>query len=100
MTRILVINPIPEMIAELIQASGRTKSAVASALGIPGSRLSELLAGRLRINAELALRLSRVWPDADAAYWLNIQNEMDLREARTAKAAALRRLKPLQPIGA
>ena len=57
-----------------------------------------MLAGRLRLNAELALRLARVWPDADAAYWLNIQNEMDLREARTAKAAALRRLKPMKPI--
>lgn len=100
MSRIPVINPIPEMIAELIQASGRTKSTVAAALGIPGSRLSELLAGRLRINAELALRLSRVWPDADAAYWLNIQNELDLREARSAKAVALRRLKPLLPTGA
>ena len=100
MSRIPVINPIPEMIAELIQASGRTKTTVAAALGIPGSRLSELLAGRLRINAELALRLSLVWPDADAAYWLNIQTELDLRQARSAKAAALRRLKPLQPLHA
>lgn len=100
MTRIPVINPVPEMIAELIQASGRTKSAVAGALGIPASRLSELLAGRLRINAEMALRLSLVWPDADAAYWLNIQNELDLRQARSAKAVALRRLKPLPPITA
>ena len=44
------------------------------------------------------MRLARVWPDADAAYWLNVQNDMDLREARTAKAAALRRLKPMKPI--
>lgn len=91
-------NPIPEMIGELIESSGHCKSTVAAALGIPASRLSELLAGRLRLNAELALRLARVWPDADAAYWLNIQNEMDLREARTAKAAALRRLKPMKPL--
>ncbi len=98
MNRIALQNPIPEMIAELIEASGRTKTGVAAALGIPASRLSELLAGRLRLNAELALRLARVWPDADAGYWLNIQNELDLREARTAKAAALRRLRPLKPL--
>ena len=91
-------NPVPEMIGELIEASGRSKSTVAAALGIPASRLSELLSGRLRLNAELALCLACVWPDADAAYWLNIQNEMDLREARTAKAAALRRLKPMKPL--
>ena len=77
---------------------GEVVSKVAAALGIPASRLSELLAGRLRLNAELALRLARVWPDADAGYWLNIQNELDLREARTAKAAALRRLRPLKPL--
>ena len=97
MKRIVIVNPVPAMMAELVEASGRSKSAVAAALGIPSSRLSELLAGRLRVNAELALRLSRVWPDADAAYWLNIQNEVDLREARAAKAADLRRLKPLKP---
>lgn len=98
MNRIPLLNPIPEMLAELIEASGRPKSSVAAALGIPASRLSELLAGRLRLNAELALRLARVWPDADASYWLNIQNELDLREARTTKAAALRRLRPLKPL--
>ena len=37
-------NPIPEMIGELIEASGRSKSTVAASLGIPASRLSELLA--------------------------------------------------------
>jgi addiction module HigA family antidote len=100
MNRVAIINPIPSMIAELIEASGRSKSTVAAALGIPATRLSELLAGRQRLNAELALRLSRVWPDADAAYWLNIQNEVDLREARTSKAADLRRLKPLKPVPA
>jgi addiction module HigA family antidote len=98
MKRIVIVNPLPAMVAELVEASGLSKSAVAAALGIPASRLSELLAGRLRVNAELALRLSRVWPDADAAYWLNIQNEVDLRETRAAKAADLRRLKPLKPV--
>ena len=98
MNRIAPQNPIPEMLVELIEASGRTKTGVAAARGIPASRLSELLAGRLRLNAELALRLARVWPDADAGYWLNIQNEMDLREARTAKGTALRRLRPLKPL--
>jgi addiction module HigA family antidote len=98
MNRAPLINPIPEIIAELIEASGRSKTEVASALGIPATRISELLAGQLRVNAELALRLSRVWPDSDPSYWLGIQNEVDLRQVREEKAAALRGLKRLRPV--
>jgi addiction module HigA family antidote len=98
MNRLPVINPIPEIIAEMIEASGRTKAEVAAALGVPATRVSELLAGKLRINAEIAIRLARVWPDSDPAYWLGIQNEIDLRDVSHRKAAALRAVKPLRPV--
>jgi addiction module HigA family antidote len=97
MNRIPVINPIPELIAEMIEAGGHTKAEVAAALGVPATRVSELVAGKLRINAELAIRLSRVWPDSDPSYWLGIQNEIDLREVSERKAADLSAVKRLRP---
>lgn len=49
--------------------------------GIPATRVSGILRGRRKINAESALRLARYFGN-DPDYWLGIQNSFDLAEER------------------
>lgn len=49
--------------------------------GIPATRVSGILRGQRKINAETALRLARYFGN-DPEFWLGIQNRYDLAEER------------------
>ena len=93
-TKPLLVNPIPMLLEDALQDYKLTKSELAKALGIPSSRLSELLHGKLRVNAELALRLSIVFKTS-AEMWLGLQSEFDLRKARRSAEKRLKKILPL-----
>jgi addiction module HigA family antidote len=48
-------------------------------LGIPQTRVSEILKGNRRITADTALRLSKYFGNSPK-FWLGIQNDFDLEE--------------------
>lgn len=58
---------------EFFGALGITQLAAANAIGIPESRLREILAGRRSITAETAARLGRFF-GIDPRNWLNLQS--------------------------
>jgi addiction module HigA family antidote len=93
-TKTFLINPIPLLLEDALLDYKLTRGALAKALGIPSSRLSELLHGKLRVNAELALRLSIVFKTS-AEMWLGLQSEYDLRKARKTAEKRLKKLLPL-----
>ena len=66
---------------------GLTQYALAKALKIPHSRLTDIIKGRRGITADTALRLARFYGNS-AAFWLNLQTDYDLRMANAAKIAA------------
>ena len=66
---------------------GLTQYALAKALKIPHSRLTDIIKGRRGITADTALRLARFYGNS-AAFWLNLQTNYDLRMANAAKIAA------------
>ncbi|MBK8477944.1 MAG: HigA family addiction module antidote protein [Opitutaceae bacterium] len=66
---------------------GLTQYALAKALRIPHSRLTDIIKGRRSIAADTALRLARFYGNS-AAFWLNLQSDYDLRTADTGKIAA------------
>jgi addiction module HigA family antidote len=70
-----------EVLAEQLDALEMNAAAAARALGIPQSRLSQILNGRRSITADTALRLSR-WLGTDDEFWLNLQARYDLDVAR------------------
>jgi addiction module HigA family antidote len=59
---------------------GLTQYALAKALHIPHSRVTDIIKGRRGITADTALRLSRYFGNS-AEFWLNLQAEYDLRMA-------------------
>jgi addiction module HigA family antidote len=48
-----------------------------------------ILNGRLGISAAVALKLSEAFPKTDARFWLTLQNNYDLAQARKRKRAKI-----------
>ena len=61
-------------------------------LGIPQTRISEILKGRRRISADTALRLSRYFGNS-AKFWLGLQNDYDIEEQLSVRAQEFKKVK-------
>ena len=57
-------------------------------LGIPQTRISEILKGNRRITADTALRLSCYFGNT-AKFWLGLQDDYDIEEESLMKAKEL-----------
>ena len=69
-----------EILAEELEIRGLSGTAAARALGVPQSRISNILRGRTGITADTALRLGR-WFGTGPEIWLNMQKDYELRLA-------------------
>jgi len=58
-----------------------TPYALAKAIGVDQTRISQLLKGKRRFSADTALRLSKFF-GTSAEFWLNAQSRYDLEEER------------------
>jgi addiction module HigA family antidote len=70
---------------------GLTAYRLAKDLGVPAPRVGDIVRGKRAISADSALRLG-VYFGLPAQFWLNLQNEYDLR--RAARIPALKRVSP------
>lgn len=68
-------------------------------LGIPQTRISEILKGSRGISADTALRLS-IYFGNSAKFWLGLQADYDLEAANYEKRLELRVIKPHSEIAA
>lgn len=65
-------------------------------LSVPPNRISEIVNGKRAITADTALRLQRYF-GVEAQFWLNLQNEFDLRLVKRKIWADLeRRIVPVK----
>ena len=71
---------------------GLTQSELANSLGIPQSRLTEIIKGRRSITADTAARLARFFGN-HAEFWMGLQTIYDLRMLDFTQIA--REVKPL-----
>jgi len=71
-------------------------NALAKQLGIPASRLNDIVLQRRGVTPDTALRLARV-VGMSADFWLGLQQDWDLWRALHGKRASeINRLKPLR----
>ena len=63
-------------------------------IGIPQTRVSEILKGNRRITADTALRFSQYFGNS-AKFWLGLQDDFDLEEEKRAKEQEINAIKPL-----
>ena len=61
-------------------------------IGIPQTRVSEIVKGNRRITADTALRLAKYFGNS-AKFWLGLQDDFDIEEERNEKKAELSAIK-------
>ena len=61
-------------------------------MGIPQTRISEIIKGRRRISADTALRLSKYFGNS-AKFWLGIQDDFDLEEEMSVRKQEFQKIK-------
>ena len=66
---------------EFLEPLGITPYRLAKDLGVSTSSILDLVHNKRKISIEMALRLSKYF-GTTSEFWLNMQNELDLREAR------------------
>lgn len=74
------IHPVEILMEEFIEPLGLTKNALATAIGVPATRIGEIVRGARSITADTDLRLS-IYFGTSAGYWLRLQNAYELEQA-------------------
>jgi addiction module HigA family antidote len=59
--------------------------------GVPRTRIERIIAGTTGVTADTALRLGKVL-NTSPNFWLNLQNEYDIRTAKNNAGAELEKL--------
>ena len=94
MNRLSPITPGELLQEEFLEPLGISQYRLAKAIGVPASRISEILTGQRAITADKNLPLCRVLglsPD----YWLRAQAAHDTELASAELADELERMQPL-----
>jgi addiction module HigA family antidote len=82
-----LIHPGEILLTEFMEPLGLTAYRLAKDLRVPAPRVGDIVRGKRAISADTALRLG-IYFGLPAQFWLNLQNEYDLR--RAARSAALK----------
>lgn len=90
MPRQFSIHPGEILHSEFMEPLGLTSYRLAKELDVPAPRVNDIVRGKRAISVDTALRLG-VYFGLPAQFWLNLQNEHDLR---TADSAGLAKIKP------
>jgi addiction module HigA family antidote len=61
-------------------------------IGIPQTRISEIIKGNRRITADTAIRFSNYFGNS-AKFWLGLQNDYDIEEEMNKKAKEFKSIK-------
>ena len=92
MERLPNIHPGEILQEEFLIPLNITAYRLSKDLGIPQTRVSEILKGNRRITADTALRLSYYFGNS-AKFWLGLQDDYDLEEEKANKLTELEAIK-------
>jgi addiction module HigA family antidote len=79
------VHPGEVLEEEFLKPLGITAYKLSKALGIPQTRISQILKKNRRITADTALRLSRYF-GTTPKFWLGLQDDYDIEEQSNLKA--------------
>lgn len=80
---------------EFMIPMGLSAYKLAQDIKVPVSRIQDILHGRRKITADTSLRLAKLFGVSDA-YFLDMQNEIDMRNLKTLLADELAEIHTLQ----
>ncbi len=86
------VHPGEVLLAEFLEPMEVSQYRLAKDISVSPRRINEIVHGQRSITADTALRLSRYFGTSEA-FWMGLQADYDLEEARTTIAEALDRIK-------
>ena len=94
MKKLKNIHPGEILLEEFLKPMQISQNGLARAIGVPPRRINEIVLGRRAVTADTALRLAQAFGNS-VQFWMGLQDEYAVREAREAiahKLAAIQRL--------
>ncbi|GBG13693.1 virulence factor [Novimethylophilus kurashikiensis] len=88
------IHPGEILLEEFLKPMGISQNRLANAIGVPPRRINEIVLGKRAITADTALRLAKAL-GTSVQFWMGLQDEYELREARSNIQDQLDRVLPL-----
>lgn len=88
MKKLKNIHPGEILQEEFLLPLGLTAYKLSKDVGIPQTRVSEIIKGNRRITADTALRLSKYFGNS-AKFWLGLQDDFDIEEEEQLKSKEL-----------
>ncbi|WP_310450195.1 HigA family addiction module antitoxin [Sulfuritalea sp.] len=82
------IHPGEVLLEEFLLPMNISQNALARAIGVPPRRINEIVLGKRAISADTALRLAKTFGTSES-FWMGLQADYDLEEARSGMAATL-----------
>jgi addiction module HigA family antidote len=87
------ITPGEILFEDYMKPMGLSQNGLARALEVPPRRINEIIHGKRAITLDTSLRLGRYFGQSPR-FWLNIQNECDLRNAQKLQEEIFQRIQP------
>src|SRR5471030_2163393 len=87
------VHPGEVLLEEFLRPLGLSQYRLAKCLGIPESRVSEIVNGSRAITADTALRLARYFSTSHEL-WLNLQDSYDIEEIRRIRGREIAKIQP------
>src|SRR5436309_15921422 len=85
------------LLEEYLKPMGISQNRLAREIRVPPRRVNEIVLGKRAITPDTALRLARYFGTSER-FWLGLQMDFDLEEARAALAETLEReIRPMAP---
>jgi addiction module HigA family antidote len=91
MAKIFAVHPGEILLTEFMQPYDLTAYRLAKELSVSLPRVNDIVRGKRAISADTALRLG-IYFGLPAQFWLNLQNDYDLRLA--TRRSVLAKVKP------
>ncbi len=85
------------LLAEIIPATGKTKSEIAALLGISRQQLHDILSEAKPVSPNVAARLGKMFGDG-AAIWVAMQGAYDAWHAERNLAKAIKKIPTLRAV--
>ena len=95
MERLANIHPGEILLEEFLKPFEISAYKLSKDIGIPQTRISEIVKGRRRITADTALRLSHYFGNSPK-FWLGLQDDYDLQEEELAKKEEFKSIKKMK----
>lgn len=88
------IHPGEILFEEFLRPMEVSQTRLANSIGVPPRRINEIVLGKRGITADTALRLAKVI-GTSVQFWMGLQDEYELREARSEIKDQLENLMPI-----